>query len=99
MADVGRTFTGNAWNGIAVDKAATVVIANCTVTDNGKGGDSKRGYGILRQRAPGNGWPAAITLITNVLAENHGLIVAGRSTAQLGNFDQVIDPLDLQSSY
>jgi len=99
LADVGRTFTGNAWNGIAVEKAATVVIANCTVTDNGRGGDSKRGYGILRQRAPGNGWPAAITLVSNFLADNRGLIVVGRSTAQLGNFDQVIDPSDAQSPY
>ena len=93
------TVSGNGWNGIAVDKAATCRIVHSAITDNGRAADGNRGYGILRQRAPGAGSPTSITLIGNDLAQNRGTPVPGRSTAQLANYDQVLDSSDDQGWY
>ena len=93
------TIGGNGWNGLSVDKGVSTLIRNCAITDNGRAGDVKRGYGILRQRVSGSGNPSWITLIDNTLSGNRGKVVPNRSTANLGNYDQVIDPTDSQTSY
>ncbi|MCB9884434.1 MAG: right-handed parallel beta-helix repeat-containing protein [Planctomycetes bacterium] len=92
-------INGCGWNGLDVGKDAALTVQGCSVTSNGALGDVKRGYGISRQRAPGAGQPAAITLVGNVLSGNGGLVISGRSTAQLGNYDQVLDPTDSQATF
>ena len=81
-------------NGVNVDKEAIVTITGCLILGNGAGGDARNGYGILRQRAPGTGTPEAVTLIGNTLMDNHGLVVPGRSSTALGNYDQILDATD-----
>ena len=42
---------------------------------------------------------ALITLIDNTFAGNRGRVVAGKSTANLGNHDQILDATDQQSGF
>jgi len=92
----------NGYNGIKIDKLARVEVLNSTIRKNGTTGDPKRGYGIYKKRevsydpkhAEKTADPTRITLTGNTIAWNSGLPRAGRSTVDIGNYDQILDPSD-----
>jgi hypothetical protein len=90
---------GNRRNGVRASARVQVAIVSCRIVDNGADGQSRRGYGIFRERSSHGGSPWAITLVGNVLSGNRGKVIAGRSDAQIGNRDQVIDATDDQPGY
>ncbi len=86
-------------NGIRSTDAATVRLERCRIEDSGARLDDRQGYAIFRQRRHDGGNPAAITLVGNTFAGNRGRVVAGKSDANIGNYDQVLDPTDSQPGY
>ena len=63
------------------------------------GHSGKSGHRGHRGHRDQSGEPEDITLIGNVLADNRGRVIPGRSDANLANIDQVIDATDDQEPY
>ena len=92
------TVVSSGLDGIRTADEATVRIERCRIEDSGTRGRDREGYGIFRQRHR-TGFAALITLLENTFAGNRGRVVAGKSTANLGNHDQILDATDVQSGF
>lgn len=92
----GNTIEANGWNGVMVPRKHEVTLTGNTITRNGVNSRLNRehGYGVKRGRVPGKGWPEGITLIDNIIKCNMGTIEEGKSSSDLGTYQQMLDPTD-----
>ena len=85
----------NGWNGVKVARQHEITLTGNTITANGtRSGTTGGRYGVLRERTTGTGWPEGITLINNVITDNNGTVQTGKSSIDLGNYDQMLDETD-----
>ncbi len=96
----GCRIWSNTENGIHVERRQTgVVISLNDIRYNGTPGHPTRSYGIFRQRLSGTFDPTDVTLIGNMFLANNGVVIAGQSDANVGNWDQIIDATDDQAPW
>ncbi len=93
------TILASGRNGVRSTDAATVRIERCRVENSGTRLDDRQGYAIFRQRRAHGATPQTITLVGNTFAGNRGRVIAGKSDANLGNYDQILDGSDSQAGY
>jgi parallel beta-helix repeat protein len=91
----GNTIEANGWNGVRVARQHEITLTGNIISNNGtKPGTTGGRYGLLRERVTGTGLPEGITLIDNAILNNKGPIVSGKSSLDLGNYDQILDETD-----
>ena len=85
----------NGWNGVWVARDHDILLEDNTISHNGtRTGTTGGRYGVIRERTTGTGNPQGITLINNTITCNNGEEIEGKSTKDLGNYDQMIDNTD-----
>lgn len=85
----------NGRNGVNVPYLHIITLTENTISSNGTNTGSTGGrYGILRGAVTGGGNPYLITLINNIIVNNNGKIVSGKSSLDLGNYHQILDAGD-----
>jgi hypothetical protein len=90
-----NTIEANGWNGVKVGRGHVVTLTGNTITGNGTNSTSTvERYGVRRGRGPHSGQPEGITLIDNIIKCNMGNIVKGKSSLDLGSYDQMLDAGD-----
>jgi len=90
-----NVIEANGWNGLKVARQHEITLTGNTITANGtRSGTTGGRYGVLRERTTGTGWPEGITLINNVITDNNGTVQTGKSSIDLGNYDQMLDETD-----
>jgi hypothetical protein len=77
----------NAGSGLFIDVAHDVVLVGNTLNKNSK-------YGVERDREAGAGDPSAVVLRHNRIAGNSGAEVAGQSSDDIANYDQILGAPD-----
>jgi hypothetical protein len=85
-------FSGNLWKGALIHTDALLRYEDCQFLDNGL-------WGIYAIDVPGQGAPQRVTMIDNVLAGNHGFVIPGIWTENMGNYHLIIDATDNQPIY
>ncbi len=96
----GCRIWSNVENGIHIERRQTGVVINLNdIRYNGTPGHPTRSYGIYRQRKNGTFDPTDVTLIRNTFLLNNGVVIAGQSDSNVGNYDQIIDSTDDQAPW
>jgi parallel beta-helix repeat protein len=90
-----NVIENNGWNGVWVARDHNILLERNTISHNGtRPGTTGGRYGVIRERITGTGNPQGITLINNTITCNNGEEIAGKSSKDLGNYDQMIDATD-----